>query len=138
MASFVVSTGTERRAQSPLERWLTMISMDRPEMGSRPCEFPLHFCIIYYIHSHSQDFPGGSEGRSVCLQCGRPRFDPWVGKMPWRRKWQPTPELLPGKSLGRRGVVDYSPWGRKESDTTVVTSLRAHICISVYLSIQTS
>ena len=35
----------------------------------------------------------------------------------WRRKWQPTPGLLPGKSLGWRSVVGYSPWGRKESDT---------------------
>ena len=49
------------------------------------------------------------------LQCGRPRFNPWVGKMLWRRKWQPTPVLLPG---GWRNMVGYSPWGCKESDTT--------------------
>ena len=54
---------------------------------------------------------------STCLQCGRPRFDPWVGKIPWRRKWQPTPVLLPEKSHGQRSLVDYSPWGCKESDT---------------------
>ena len=46
------------------------------------------------------------------------RFDPWVGKIPWRRKWQPTPVLLPGKSHEQRSLVGYSPWGRKESDTT--------------------
>ena len=45
-------------------------------------------------------------------------FDPWVGKIPWRRKWQPTPVLLPGKSHGQRSLIDYSPWGCKESDTT--------------------
>jgi len=55
--------------------------------------------------------------QSVCLQCRRPRFDPWVGKFPWRRKWQFTPVLLPGKSHGQRSLVGYSPWGRKESDT---------------------
>ena len=55
---------------------------------------------------------------SVCLQCGRPRFDPWVGKIPWRRKWQPTPVFLPGESHGRRSLVGYSPQGGKESDTT--------------------
>ena len=55
---------------------------------------------------------------SVCLQCGRPGFDPWVGKIPWRRKWQSTPGLLPGKSHGQRSLVGYSPWGRKELDTT--------------------
>ena len=38
--------------------------------------------------------------------------------IPWRRKWQPTPVLLPGKSHGQRSLVGYSPWGRKESDTT--------------------
>ena len=54
----------------------------------------------------------------VCLQCGRPGFDPWVGKIPWRRKWQPTPVFLPGKSHGQRSLVGYCPWGRKESDTT--------------------
>ena len=54
----------------------------------------------------------------VCLQCGRPGFDPLVGKIPWRRKWQHIPGLLPGKFHGRRSLVGYSPWGRKESDTT--------------------
>ena len=42
----------------------------------------------------------------------------WVRKISWRRKWQPTPVLLPGKSHGQRNLVDYSPWGGKESDTT--------------------
>ena len=55
---------------------------------------------------------------NVCLQCERPRFDCWVGKIPWRRKWQLTPVLLPGKSHGQKSLVGYGPWGRKESDTT--------------------
>ena len=46
------------------------------------------------------------------------RLSTWVGKIPWRRKWQSTPVLLPGKSHGQRSLVGYSPWGRKESDTT--------------------
>ena len=45
-------------------------------------------------------------------------FNPWVGKISWRRKWQPTPVFLPGKSCGQRSLVGNSPWGRKESDTT--------------------
>ena len=36
-------------------------------------------------------------------------FDPWVGKIPWRRKWQPTPVVLPGESHGQRSLVGYSP-----------------------------
>ena len=55
---------------------------------------------------------------SVCLQCRRPGFDPWVRSILWRRKWQPTPVLLPGESHGQRSLVGYSPQGRKESDTT--------------------
>ena len=51
-------------------------------------------------------------------ECQRPGFDPWVGKIPWRRKWQPTPVFLPGESHGWRSLVDYSPWGHKESDMT--------------------
>ena len=43
------------------------------------------------------DFPGGSDGKSICLQCRRSRFDPWVRKMPWRRKWQPIPITLAWK-----------------------------------------
>ena len=56
--------------------------------------------------------------QSVCLQCGRSRFNPWDGKISWKRKWQPTPVFLPGKSHGQRSMVDYSPWCHKESDTT--------------------
>ena len=40
------------------------------------------------------------------------------GKAPWKRKWQPTPVFLPGKSHGPRSLVGYLPWGRKELDTT--------------------
>ena len=45
-------------------------------------------------------------------------FDPWVGKIPWRREWQPSSVLLPGKSHGRRSLVGCSPWDCEESDTT--------------------
>ena len=46
------------------------------------------------------------------------RFDSWVGKIPWRRKWQPTPIFSPGKSYGQRSLEGHSPWSCKESDTT--------------------
>ena len=47
-----------------------------------------------------------------------PRFDSWVRKVPWRRKWQSTPALLPGKSHGRRSLIGYSPWGCKDLGMT--------------------
>ena len=55
--------------------------------------------------------------KKICLQCGRPGFHPWVGKMPWRRAWQPTLVFLPGESHGQRSLVGYGPWGHRELDT---------------------
>ena len=57
-----------------------------------------------------------SSKESAC-QCRRCGFSPWVRKILWRRKWQPTPVSLPGKCHGQRSLEGYSPWGRKESDT---------------------
>ena len=62
----------------------------------------------YFISPYS--LPSGSEGGS-CLKCRRPGFDPWVGKIPWRGKWQPTPVFFPGKSYGQRSLVSYSTRG---------------------------
>ena len=62
----------------------------------------------------------------ICLQCRRPRFDPWVRKISWRRAWQATPVFLPGESHGRMSLVDYSPWGLKESDTAELSNIFNH------------
>ena len=62
-----------------------------------------------------------ASGKEPACQCRirkRLMFDPWVGKIPWRRKWQPTPVFLPGEFHGQRSLADYNPWGCKESDTT--------------------
>ena len=69
-------------------------------------------------------FPGGASGNEPTCQSRRHkrhRFDPWVGKIPWRRKGQPTPVFLPGKSHGQRNLVVYNPWDHKESDATEAT-----------------
>ena len=81
-----------------------------------------------------KDFPGGSDGKSICLQRGRPGFDRWVWKILWRRKWQPTPVFLPGKSHGQRSLAGCSPRGRRELDTTERLHLRAMRNISSVLS----
>ena len=52
-----------------------------------------------------EGFPGGSDCKGFCLQCRRPRFDPWVRKIPWRREWQPTPVFFPGEFHGQRSLV---------------------------------
>ena len=69
--------------------------------------------------------PRGQRGFPCGTSCKEPtcqyrthkscRFDPWVGKIPWRRAWQPTPVFLPGKFHGQRSLRGYSPWGRKKS-----------------------
>ena len=58
-----------------------------------------------------------SDKESTC-QC---RFDPWVRKMSWRRKWPPTPVFMPGESHRQRRLVGYGPWGHTGSDKTEVT-----------------
>ena len=70
--------------------------------------------------------PGWLRGKeSACRRrrCRRRRFDPWVRKVTWRRRWHPTPVLLPGESHGQRGLAGYSPWGRKNQ-----TRLSVHTC----------
>ena len=62
--------------------------------------------------------PGSSDGERIFLQCRRPGFNPWVGKIPWRRKWQPTQVFLPGKLYGQTSLVGYSLSGHKELDMT--------------------
>ena len=54
-------------------------------------------------------------GKESTCQCRTHGFDSWVGKIPWRREWQPTPIFLPRKSHGQRSLAGFSPWGRKES-----------------------
>jgi len=67
---------------------------------------------------------GGASGKELACQCRghtRHKFNPWIGKIPRRRAWQPTPVFLPGEFHGQRSLTGYNPWGRKESDTTEVT-----------------
>ena len=67
---------------------------------------------------HGVGFPGSSAGKESACQCRRPEFDPSVGKIPQRRKWQPTPVFLPGESHGQRSLAGYSPWDHKKLDMT--------------------
>ena len=73
----------------------------------------LYFCLTNEFQWTSQM----AEWWRICLPSRRYGFDPWVRKIPWRRKWQRILVFLPGKSHGQRALVGYSPWGRKELDT---------------------
>ena len=75
------------------------------------------WCLIGFFF-WGGGFPGGSEVKASAWNVGDPGLIPELGKIPWRRKWQPTLVLLPGESHGGRSLVGYSPWGHKESDMT--------------------
>ena len=90
-------------------------------------------------------FPGGATGKEHACQSRRHKrcgFDFWVEKIPWRRKWQSTPEFLPRKSHGQRSLAGYSPWGHKESDTTDATwhtsthqdSIQSLSCVQLFVT----
>ena len=101
----------------PSPRWLTLSSR-----GPRTCPRAKSGNDSYWLMSDStvkfiyithpkRGFPGGASVERAC-QCTRHkrrRFDPWVGKIPWRRAWQPTPVFLPGESHGQRSLACYSP-----------------------------
>ena len=62
--------------------------------------------------------PSGKESTCQCRICRKYRLQSWVGKIPWRKKWQGSPVFSTIKSHGQRSLLGYSPWGRKESDMT--------------------
>ena len=65
---------------------------------------------IYWVPVPCQGCPGGTRGKEPACQCRRHKrhgFDPWIGKIPWRRVWQPTLVFLPGESHGQRSLVGY-------------------------------
>ena len=83
---------------------------------------------IFTVLKFLSVFPGGFQGshleglpwwlrryESNCSE-GKPGFNPCVGNIPWRRKWQPTPISLPGRFHGQGSLAGYSPWSSKESD----------------------
>ena len=70
----------------------------------------------WQIEREMVGFPGSTSGKESICQCRKLKrccFNPWVGKISWRRKWQPTPVFSPGKSHGQRSLAGYSPWDHK-------------------------
>ena len=73
------------------------------------------FWFLVTVFSIGLGLPRWLRQERICLQCGRPEFDPWIGKISWRRTWQPTPIFLPGESHEQRILAGYGPWGCRES-----------------------
>ena len=70
----------------------------------------------------------GKESVCQCKRCKSRGFSPWVGKVPWSRKWQPTPVFLPRESHAQRSLAGYSPLSHKELDTTECTHTHTFVC----------
>ena len=107
---------------------------------------PRHLVEVYHIQGLSWRLSGRE---SIC-QCRRHGFSPWVRKVQWRRKWQLTLVIFPGKSDGQRSLVGYSPWGHKRVGHGLVAQQqqqtipmagrrrsvinREHLCDTLYMT----
>ena len=83
-----------------------------------------------------EGLPRRCSGKESACQCRRPKkcgFDSWVRKIPWTRKWQPTPAFLPGKFHGQRSLAGYSSWGRKELNNDWANT-QQHTLLTMMLS----
>ena len=100
----------------------------------------IHIYTHMYIYIHIYIY-----SCRICLQWSRPRFDPWVRKIPWIREWYPTPVFLPGESHGQGGQVGYSPWGCRVGHNWVtdtftfllISYICIYICMYVFYSLLT-
>ena len=77
-------------------------------------------------------FPGGTSGKEPACQCQRHGFDPWVRKIPWRRKWQLNPVFLPGESNGQKSLPGCSLWDHKGSDRSERLSTHTYKKQTIY------
>ena len=131
---------SDPRVRPPTLRFKAPNSTARPQLSTPPRKSPPHtcedtsasavFCLLvpfpppFFLNtlilwsSVHRGFPGGSVVKNLPASAGEGQFDPRVGKIPWRRRWQPTPVSLPGEVHGQRSLAGYSPWGHKESNTT--------------------
>ena len=73
---------------------------------------------LKWLSSSSIHLPRWLSGKDPACWCRRREFNPRVRKIPWKRKWQPTPGFLPGESHGQRSLAGYSPGGLKSKDST--------------------
>ena len=117
-----------------LFEWLSMFSKNS---CCKILAIIIILCESWYKRIHRSCFSGGSGREYAChfRRCGRHRFGPWIGRIPWRRKWQPTPVFLPGESHGQWRPVGYiQPMRSQKCLHNLETWVGTHIIlISLYL-----
>ena len=113
------------------ERFFTLYTATRaPRSASAHTSW-----LVSFSYSLPVRLPQRLRGKEPTCQCRRHGFDPWVRKILWRRKWQPTSLFLPGKSCGQGNLTDYSPWGCKRVGHDLVTKQQQRL--SFWYSIKT-
>ena len=94
-----------------------------------------YMCLDWWRVNSHVGFPDGAHGKEStcqCRRCKRHGFDPWVGKIPWSKKWQPTPVFLPGKFHWQRSLAGYCLRRHKELDMTARLNTHPHSCVAVW------
>ena len=121
-------------SQQSFSNWILFVFQERVWVFSAKEEAeqePMGVWMDGWIWSWllTQQLPRWCSGKESACQCRRCRFNPWVGKIPWRRAWQHALTFLLGKFHGRRSLAGYSPWGHKELDATKHAHTHAHLDI---------
>ena len=89
--------------------------------------------VFFMAEQYAIGLPCWLSGKESSCQCRRRGFHPWIGKILWRSKWQPTPVFLPGKSHGQRSLAGYSPWGHKRVRHNLMTNQQQQMLHCIYV-----
>ena len=136
MLNTLVNLDTESLKQKELKymkkiitRWLygPLESMISSLLGPGVKAADLDHILHSFIQSGLPRWCSGKESTCQCRSHRGCEFNSWVGKIPWRRKWQPTPVLFTGKFHGQESLAGYSPWGCRESGMTEWLSMHTHL-----------
>ena len=109
-----------------------------PSEPPRKPVFPFYDFAFYYVLCGHKGVPGGTSAKESAYQCRRCGFVPWVGRIPWKRKWQPTPVFWPGESHEQKSLAGYSPRGCRESNVTAsesVNDVAVNVVVLFYVSL---
>ena len=142
---FLAPASSKQQSVSPLipshlqtiaELWAAHSSLQDPLyfsfipaflLPSRSFTFFFLFLTSIKKKKNVEGLPWWLSGKKSTCQCRRHRFDPWVGKIPWRRKWQPTPVSLTRKCNGQRSLAGCSPWSYKRVGLDLVTKQQQNV-----------
>ena len=97
------------------QAWIWNVFLKQTTENMSPYSF-FFFCNLIFCNLKIEKSKGllwGSDGKRICLQCERPELAPWVRKIPWGSKWQPTPVFLPGEFHGQRSLAGCSPGSQR-------------------------